>query len=71
MLMGDDLEFQCSVNVIQEIMEACLCPYLSVVDTMAYHRCLVQQYNSKVHLQKKPWGLTFVDVIIVEVVKLV
>ncbi len=52
--MGDNLEFQCSANTIQEIMVACLCPYLNVVDTMANHQCLLQQHNSKVYLHKKP-----------------
>jgi hypothetical protein len=72
MLMGDNLEFQCSANASQEIMEACLCPQLNVVDKMANHRCLLQQHIVEgTFAKRKTWGLTFVDVIIVKVVEVV
>jgi hypothetical protein len=56
MLMGDDLEFQYSASASQEIMEACFCPQLSVVDIMGDLLCLLQQHNLKVHLQKEKLG---------------
>jgi hypothetical protein len=54
--MGDDLEFQCSASGRQEIMEAHLCPQLSVVDIMVNLWCLLRQHNLKVHLQKEKMG---------------